>query len=145
MTSEDPYVSYPFWISAQEQTQGSRRIGLVESYLENLNSEIVDPERKKAGSFISRGDTFGFLRTATGPHDPRAPCGLRSSMSIRIYSETRESCGIRRVSQGVAAQAPCRGHRLPENTCIRTRSGIIHCWDMIRKSGDTDEYSQRPR
>ncbi len=47
MAPEVPHVSYPFWISVQNQLQGCKQVELVESYLENLNSEIVALEMGK--------------------------------------------------------------------------------------------------
>jgi glycine cleavage system H protein len=95
MTPEEPDQTYPFWIAASNADDAPGRIGLVESYLENLESDLVGLELGEAGSHIKTGNTFGFLHTASGTHDLRAPCAFEI---IRLNLDALENAGIVRES-----------------------------------------------
>jgi glycine cleavage system H lipoate-binding protein len=62
----------PFWLD-KENESGNARLGLAESWLENLGEDIVALELAPRDTQLKRGDAFGFVITATRTLDLRAP------------------------------------------------------------------------
>lgn len=81
---EDP-STYPFW--ADEREGGLARLGLAESFLENLGDDPIAVELASPGARIRPGETLGFIYTPEQPYELRAPRALE----IVAVNEAAES------------------------------------------------------
>lgn len=66
---------YPFWRQGLPDTQ-CYRLGICESFFEKNPSPPLQAELAPAGTRLRQGDSFGFLHTAEGATDLRAPCAM---------------------------------------------------------------------
>ncbi len=86
---EDAQIA-PYWLDSSE-VGGPAKLGLAESYLEGIEDAFVSLELLwPAGTRIRRGETFGFIHTATESIDLRSPVnGLITSTNLNVLNEPR--------------------------------------------------------